>query len=133
MPVNFTVKTKGRMFTSGVREVKSALNQVMEAGGEAGEQRLNQVLTKSGVYISDGTSQGNYRRNVQTKLIPNQRVLLTDGGVIYGPWLEGTSSRNATTRFKGYASFRKTGDYLRGAIKGIAQSVVKRLAGRLNG
>ena len=133
MPVTFTTKVKGRLFTSGVREVKHALDQTMEAGGEAGEQRLNQVLTKSGVYISDGESTGNYRRNVQTKLIPSQHVLLTDGGVVYGPWLEGVGSRNATTRFKGYSSFRKTGDYLRGAIKGIAQKVVKRLAGRLNG
>lgn len=32
---------------------------------------------------------------------------ITDGGVIYGPWLEGVGSRNFTTRFKGYASFRK--------------------------
>jgi hypothetical protein len=33
---------------------------------------------------------------------------VTDGGVIYGPWLEGVGSRNQTTRFKGYATFRKT-------------------------
>lgn len=32
---------------------------------------------------------------------------VTDGGVIYGPWLEGTGSRNRTTRFKGYATFRR--------------------------
>jgi hypothetical protein len=29
-----------------------------------------------------------------------------DGGMVYGPWLEGTGSRNRTTRFKGYRSFR---------------------------
>jgi hypothetical protein len=32
---------------------------------------------------------------------------VTDGGVIYGHWLEGTGSRNRTTRFKGYATFRR--------------------------
>lgn len=33
-----------------------------------------------------------------------------DGGVVYGPWLEGTGSRNAPkTRFRGYSTFRKTG------------------------
>jgi hypothetical protein len=38
---------------------------------------------------------------------------VTDGGVIYGPWLEGTGSRNRTTRFKGYRSFRKAIQRLR--------------------
>lgn len=33
---------------------------------------------------------------------------VNDGGVIYGPWLEGVGSRNRTTRFKGYATFRRT-------------------------
>jgi hypothetical protein len=31
-----------------------------------------------------------------------------DQGVIYGPWLEGVGSRNRTTRFKGYAIYRKS-------------------------
>jgi hypothetical protein len=34
--------------------------------------------------------------------------VVTDGGIVYGPWLEGTGSRNRTTRFKGYRSFRLT-------------------------
>ena len=29
-----------------------------------------------------------------------------DSGIIYGPWLEGVSSRNDATRFKGYRMFR---------------------------
>lgn len=33
---------------------------------------------------------------------------VSDGGVVYGPWLEGTSSRNQSTRFKGYSTFRRT-------------------------
>lgn len=32
--------------------------------------------------------------------------MVTDSGVIYGPWLEGVSRRNTTTRFKGYHTFR---------------------------
>lgn len=32
---------------------------------------------------------------------------VTDRGVIYGPWLEGTSERNRTTRFKGYSALRR--------------------------
>jgi len=30
-----------------------------------------------------------------------------DSDIVYGPWLEGVSSRNLTTSFKGYSTFRK--------------------------
>ncbi len=34
--------------------------------------------------------------------------MVTDGGVIYGHWLEGTGSRNyPVTRFRGYSTFRR--------------------------
>ena len=33
---------------------------------------------------------------------------VSDNGVIYGPWLEGVGSRNRTTRFKGYANYRRS-------------------------
>jgi hypothetical protein len=47
-----------------------------------------------------------YRLQVRTDPIADGwRV--HDSGVVYGPWLEGTSSRNATTRFKGYSTWRR--------------------------
>lgn len=33
-----------------------------------------------------------------------------DSGIVYGPWLEGVGSRNLTSRFKGYHTFRKVRD-----------------------
>lgn len=48
-----------------------------------------------------------------------------DSGVIYGPWLEGVGSRNRTTRFKGYAMFRRAVQYLN---SGPAQVVANRVA-----
>jgi hypothetical protein len=33
--------------------------------------------------------------------------MIWDRRVIYGPWLEGIGSRNRTTRFKGYATYRR--------------------------
>ncbi|MFI6304275.1 hypothetical protein ACIBCH_20585 [Amycolatopsis thailandensis] len=56
-----------------------------------------------------------------------------DRGVIYGPWLEGTGSRNQTTRFKGYASFRRAAQELEGQAGGILVPIVDRAVGRLNG
>jgi hypothetical protein len=46
----------------------------------------------------------------ETQIIVENRAadrVVHDRGVIYGHWLEGTGSRNKTTRFKGYSSFRR--------------------------
>jgi len=39
-------------------------------------------------------------------------MVIHDRGIIYGPWLDGSGSRNATTRFKGYAHWRRAFQYL---------------------
>lgn len=50
-----------------------------------------------------------------------------DSGVIYGPWLEGVGSRNyPTTRFRGYAMFRRATQYLNA---GPAETIANRIAG----
>ncbi len=47
----------------------------------------------------------------ETQIMVQQRRVddwvVHDRGIAYGPWLEGLSSRNRTTRFKGYFSFRR--------------------------
>jgi hypothetical protein len=60
------------------------------------QQRLGQVLRNPTGY---------YRSRVTTDVSKGE-VTLSDSGVVYGPWLEGTSSRNGRSRFKGYATFR---------------------------
>lgn len=94
--------------------VKTNMHNGIQRLLELGNQHLAGLLRKSpeGVYKADGGSTGNYRRNVRPVWKDQLSALITDGGVIYGPWLEGTSSRNETTRFKGYASFRKTVEWL---------------------
>lgn len=54
-----------------------------------------------------------------------------DRGIVYGPWLEGTSRRNARSSFKGYASFRKARDELVQQAPGIVDRVISRHIGRL--
>ncbi|MFE7754320.1 hypothetical protein [Streptomyces sp. NPDC057429] len=67
-------------------------------GEELVQQRLRQVLQHPTGYfqsrITVERSRGGY--------------VVTDGGVIYGHWLEGTGSRNyPITRFRGYSTFRR--------------------------
>lgn len=55
-----------------------------------------------------------------------------DNYVVYGPWLEGNGSRNRTTRFKGYASFRRSAQALERVAGAIGQRAVDRKIGGLN-
>lgn len=60
--------------------------------------------------------------------------LIVRENVIYGPWLEGVSNRNQTTRFKGYSMFRRAAQILNTEAHLIAQRslplYLKMLGGR---
>ncbi|GAB3156227.1 hypothetical protein GCM10027258_62340 [Amycolatopsis stemonae] len=58
--------------------------------------------------------------------------IVHDRGIIYGPWLEGTGSRNRTTRFKGYASFRRAAQTLDAKVPNLLVPIVDRCVERLN-
>lgn len=60
-------------------------------------------------------------------------ALIHDRGVVYGPWLEGTGSRNRTTRFKGYASRRRAVQALQAKAPGLVQHVVARVVREMGG
>lgn len=51
----------------------------------------------------------------------------------YNAWLEGVSSRNDTTRFKGYALFRKTETYLEEEAPRIVERFANEAVALLNG
>lgn len=51
-------------------------------------------------------------------------LAVTDGGVVYGPWLEGVGERNRTTAFKGYASFRRAAQAVDARAAGIVERAV---------
>jgi hypothetical protein len=55
---------------------------------------------------------------------------IDDRGIIYGPWLEGTSLRNQATRFKGYHIWRRAWQSALNKAEAICQAAVtKMLAG----
>ncbi len=56
---------------------------------------------------------------------------VNDSGVVYGPWLEGTGSRNRSTRFKGYAAFRRAGQMLDKKAQAIMERNIRVAAARL--
>ena len=107
---------------------------------QKGEQRLDTVLRPrpAGVYLSRDQAQkgkastGHYRRNIHS-MRQGLHGRIDDGKVIYGAWLEGTGSRNATTRFKGYGSFRKVRQWLENQKLSVLKKHMRKAVLRLRG
>jgi len=137
------IKRTGPIFKPGVpkRVIDRHLNGAVRDLTEMGEERLAKTLRArpAGVFLSvrqarpGRATTGHYRRSVSSR-VEHLAARISDGGVIYGPWLEGTGSRNKTTRFKGYASFRRVGQWLerqkRRVLHAHARRIVRDLGGR---
>ncbi|HTY35424.1 hypothetical protein [Mycobacterium sp.] len=77
---------------------------------------------------------GAYESQVVKNLASPTSAEIGDGGSRYGPWLEGTSHRNQTTRFKGYHNFRfVTQTYQRQKAAAIATQILAYQMGRFGG
>lgn len=125
--MSIEIKTSGPLFDGRAqaitdRAVRDMEHHLAEVGADMVRGELERVLRKETPY---------YRLQVATTEYPS-RTVINDGGVVYGPWLEGTGSRNKTTRFKGYATFRRTTALLDARAKSILQPYVDVLAEKLN-
>jgi hypothetical protein len=121
---------------SAARKFRGAAEDAVKELVQLGEGRLLEQLRPrpSGVFLSyeqAGPRTGNYRRNISTE-VTSLNGLIKDGGVVYGPWLEGISSRNQTTRFKGYATFRRVNDWLKERSKPVFRGHIQRWVRRMN-
>ena len=65
--------------------------------------------------------------------VSRDETAVTSDLASYGPWLEGASSRNLTTRFRGYHSFRLAGQELGRLAPGIADETLQPYIRQLNG
>ena len=112
-------ETKGPLFDGSAERLSKQMcteieQQVAEAGVGIVGGILKQVLRNpTGRYESGITSEPG-----------GGDMLVTDSGIVYGTWLEGTSRRNKETRFKGYATFRRATEILQERADEIAQPIV---------
>ena len=97
------IRLSGPLFRAGTsqRVIDRAVDRTISELVAEGEKRVKQQL-----YKGHGVLTGFYRRSIHGELLDSRHGIIHDSKVIYGPWLEGTSRRNQTTRFKGYAMFR---------------------------
>lgn len=110
-----------KMLHDITRDVTTQTERVVRAYGEASFRYQSSPPT------------GRWMRSVHSDTHGNEGVV-DDGGIVYGPWLEGVGSRNATTRFKGYRMWRRAYQTMdRSGALGIAQPIADRAVRELNG
>lgn len=100
------------------------------AVGDAVAEGEREVKTQ--LYYGHGLETGHYRRSVHGEVVGTAHGVIHDSNVVYGPWLEGVSSRNARTRFKGYAMFRNAYQKLERIARDLLRRRVERGLRRLN-
>lgn len=132
--LDFEITSSGPLFDG---RLETKLNQGQRQGiveiVDRGWGLLNEMLTMKprGVYLSvqeaepGKASRGYYRGHLSAQIRDSSFGFISDSGVVYGPWLEGTGSANTTTRFKGYSSFRKTAQRLRSEATQIMQRALR--------
>jgi hypothetical protein len=87
----------GRLAADLTRACDEAADLIAQTGHDEVEAYL-------GTHLKHPT--GYYESRVRVDRQQDDRVI-DDGGVVYGPWLEGVGSRNfPRTRFRGYRTFR---------------------------
>lgn len=123
------VTVKGSLFDGTADQVmdgfvEEVLRETAQEGLNAVQNRLQQVLRRP---------TGRYRGKVITDRVSDERWDITDQGSHYGPWLEGTGSRNETSRFKGYQTFRKTEEWLQERAIEIADETLPRYLDEIGG
>lgn len=125
-----TVKRTGPVFDGrAAKEVAAGVDEATQAVAQRGldmtQQRLGQVLKHP---------TGRYRSKVTVERARSgDSLVIADGGVVYGPWLEGTGRRNQRSRFKGYRTFRYVLQQLRGDAVKVASPLVAKRVGKVGG
>lgn len=123
------VSFHGPMFDG---RAQAAMPEIVDAiSGAVGTEGKRRVLTGLDATLRRPT--GAYRSRISLYGPVGGQSRVHDRMGIYGPWLEGTGSRNRTTRFKGYRNFRITTQTLRRATKPLAREIINRYIHKLGG
>lgn len=122
-----TARTLGGLFQGKPEAVMSAY--ALAAKEAVAQEAVDLVHIHLDRVLQNPT--GYYRSKVAHNLV-SRTEMVHDSGVIYGGWLEGVSSRNITTRFKGYHTFRLVAQDIRKIAPEIARRVLPPYIGRLN-
>jgi len=120
------VTFKGPIFDGDAEKIVDEM--LSDASKDMAEEAYKRVRARLKSVLKHPT--GYYESRVRTDNTSTGAVI-SDGGVIYGPWLEGVGSRNNSTRFKGYHTFRMVAQSLGSDVEVITDRAVQKNIGRL--
>ncbi len=110
----------------------------VESGMTRTTEEWTENLAKLGAADIRATQNTTFRTQtpyarLQTEAVPEAPGWkIWDKGLVYGPWLEGTGSRNKTSRFKGYRIWRSAVSRINARAVSIGQPIIARWLGRMN-
>ena len=109
--------------------MRNNMNLIAKLAEDVVRQELDVVLQNpTGFYRSQISSAVRHNR------VTTHDVVVHDSGVIYGPWLAGTGSRNApVTRFRGYTHWRKAAQRIEQLARQTTVATLRQLVRKLGG
>jgi hypothetical protein len=127
--MNVNITQKGTIFDAASSKA-AARRAVIDINEALAQEGVDRVRRRLGQVLQNPT--GYYQSKIQVERRQIYRGF-SDGGVVYGGWLEGLSTRNRTTRFKGYQTFRIIKQELEREKINIAEPHVARMVRELGG
>lgn len=127
--VNVKKEFRGPIFDAS-RSKAAAQRMLVQVNDAIATEGAQRVRARLGQVLQN--SMGFYESHIQVDRRTVYRGV-TDSGVVYGGWLEGVSSRNSTTRFKGYRTFRMVRQSMQDDAAAIAQPIIAQMIRDLNG
>lgn len=142
------VTTSGPLFDGRVEELlDQAAHEIRRKLAQRGEELARESFAGSinvdhGHFLSSITAidssrtfttvSGHKSYTMEVAVDHATEDVVTTDLATYGPWLEGTGSRNETTRFKGYHGFRRAGQELDRVAESIADEAMRPYAEEMN-
>lgn len=126
--LNVKASQKGQIFNAANTKA-SAKRMVITINDTIAQEGVNRIRARLRQVLQNPT--GFYSSNIAVDRRQIYRGIW-DQGVVYGGWLEGVSSRNRTTRFKGYHTFRLIKQELDRDSVTIAQPLVDNFVREMN-
>lgn len=134
MSGSVTVKVTGPLFDGApADEARAALREVTEAVASQGAAIIRTKAKKFNVSGRGGT--GAAAAAVSSRSKGDAAIVegTSTKGQVWWPWLEGTSKRNQSTRFKGYHAFRLATGVMRKRLRSEASKAMAEVAEKLGG
>lgn len=121
----FRFVQQGPLFDGQInRDIDRAMVEALDAVASQGQADVHLILDRS---IKHPTPY--YETQITVDRATPDRRVVHDRGVVYGPWLEGVSSRNQSTSFKGYHAFRRAAHDLQAKVPALADPIFRRAIG----